>query len=509
MLSTSQDAAQPAETATLLSLRKIRKIYPGVVALDGVDFDLRIGEVHILLGENGAGKSTLIKILSGACQKTDGQIFLQGREIEIRHPRQAQDLGIRVIYQELNLVPSLSAAENIFLGRESTLLPGILNRGKMQESAQKVLEDLGIRIDARKPVRELGIAEQQMVEVAKALSTDSRILMMDEPTSALTEKEIKQLFATIHKLKQKGVSIIYISHRMEEIFEIGDRVTILRDGRLVGTRSIHEVTRSELIRLMVNRELKEQYPKQKAPRGDEALSVQGLGRTGVLKDISFSLHRGEVLGIAGLLGSGRTELARVLFGADRADAGTILVKGQRQEVNSTRSAIRLKIGLVTEDRKSQGLLLKLSVKDNICLPSLEKFSRFGIMDRRREDEAARRYVRQLGIKTPGLHQRVMFLSGGNQQKVVLSKWLCSEADILILDEPTRGIDVGSKVEIYEWINRLAAEGAAIIMISSELPEILGMSDRILVMRRGTVAGELPADQATQESILQLALGSYA
>jgi ribose transport system ATP-binding protein len=508
VVASSPNTVFPAEGATLLSLRNIRKTYPGVVALDDVDFDLCSGEVHVLLGENGAGKSTLVKILSGACQKTSGQIFLHGREIDIKHPRHAQDLGIRVIYQELNLVPYLSAADNIYLGRESTLLPGVLDRGKMLESAQKMLQDLGVSTDARKPVRDLGIAEQQMVEVAKALSTDARIIMMDEPTSALTESEIKQLFAAIHGLKQKGVSIIYISHRMEEIFEIGDRVTILRDGKRIGTRAIAEVSRPELIRLMVNRELKEQYPKLKIPRGEEVLRVEGLGRSGILKDINFALHRGEVLGIAGLLGSGRTELARVLFGADRADSGAIFVRGQRQEINSTRSAIRQKIGLVTEDRKSQGLLLKLSVKDNICLPSVEKFSRFGMMNCKRENEAALRYVRQLGIKTPGLQQRVMFLSGGNQQKVVLSKWLCSEADILILDEPTRGIDVGSKVEIYEWMNRLAAEGAAIIMISSELPEILGMSDRILVMRQGAIAGEFFAHQATQEDILQCALGSY-
>ena len=494
---------------TILRLRGIRKTYPGVVALEDVNFDLRRGEVHILLGENGAGKSTLVKILSGACRRTSGQIYLDEVETDIRNPKQAQDLSIRVIYQELNLVPYLSVADNLFLGREPSLIPGILDQAAINEAARRLLASLDLRIDPRTPVRSLGIAEQQMVEIAKALSSDARILIMDEPTSALTESEIRQLFATIRTLKQKGVSIIYISHRLEETFEIGDRVSVLRDGRLVATRPISEVTQPELIRLMVDRDVKEQFPKRKTSRGEEVLRVEDLSSDGKFADISFALHRGEVLGIAGLMGSGRTELARVLFGVDRADRGAIFVRGQRRDIRSVRTAIRLKMGFVTEDRKSEGLVLNLSVKDNICLPSVPKFSRLGLMRGRKEQQAALGYVRQLGIKTPSLRQRVVLLSGGNQQKVVLAKWLCSNAEILILDEPTRGIDVGAKVEIYEWMNRLTSQGAAILMISSELPEILGMSDRILVMRHGRIAGEFLAPEATQERILGAALGSYA
>jgi ribose transport system ATP-binding protein len=502
----------PMESPTILKLRGIRKTYPGVVALDDVDFDLRKGEVHVLLGENGAGKSTLVKILSGACQRTSGRIILNDLEVDIRNPRQALDLSIGVIYQELSLVPYLSVADNLLLGREPVLLPGILDQSAINESARRLLGGLGLRTNPRKLVKELGIAEQQMVEIAKALSADARILVMDEPTSALTESEIRQLFATIRTLKQKGVSIVYISHRLEETFQIGDQVSVLRDGRLVATRSISGVTQSELIRLMVDRDLKEQFPKQKAEIGEEVLRAEGLGRHGAFSDVSFSLRRGEVLGIAGLMGSGRTELARVLFGVEQADRGAIFIRGQRRDIRSVREAIKQRMGFLTEDRKSEGLVLKLSVKENICLPSASRFSRLGwlgLMRSSREHQAALEYVRKLAIKTPGVKQKVVFLSGGNQQKVVLSKWLCSEAEILILDEPTRGIDVAAKVEIYEWMNRLTAAGAAILMISSELHEVLGMSDRILVMRRGMIAGEFAAAEATQEQILGAALGSHA
>jgi ribose transport system ATP-binding protein len=497
------------ESPIILRLSGIRKTYPGVVALQDVDFDLRRGEVHVLLGENGAGKSTLVKILSGACRRTSGRIHLNEVEIDIRNPRQAQDLSIGVIYQELSLVPYLSVADNLLLGREPVLLPGILDQSAINESARQLLAGLGLRTDPRKPVRDLGIAEQQMIEIAKALSADARIIVMDEPTSALTESEIRQLFATIRTLKQRGVSIVYISHRLEETFQIGDRVSVLRDGRLVATRAISEVTQPELIRLMVDRELKEQFPKQRAEIGEELLRVEDLSRNGAFTNVSFSLHRGEVLGIAGLMGSGRTELARTLFGVDQADKGAIFILGQRREVRSVREAIKLRMGFLTEDRKSEGLVLKLSVKENICLPSVPRFSRLGFMSSKRERQAALTYVRKLGIKTPGVKQKVVFLSGGNQQKVVLSKWLCSEAEILILDEPTRGIDVAAKVEIYEWMNRLTAAGAAILMISSELHEILGMSDRILVMRNGMITGEFVAAEATQEQVLGAAFGSHA
>ena len=489
-------------------MRSIRKTFPGVVALNEVDFDLRRGEVHILLGENGAGKSTLMKILSGACQKDSGKILLNNREIEIKNPRHSCELGIGIIYQELNLVPHLSAAENIFLGREPIAF-GLIDKKRMNQSARQLLTGLGMDFDPQRLVRELSIAEQQMVEIAKAISQDARILIMDEPTSALTEREIKELFARIRLLKSDGVSIIYISHRMEELFEIGDRVTVLRDGNRVGTHSIAEVTKPELIRMMVNRELTQQFPKIKAPRGREVLRVDGLSRNGTLTRISFSLYEGEILGIAGLLGSGRTELARAIFGLDKIDAGSIQVKGQLQKITSPRQAINLGFGFLTEDRKTQGLVLPLSVQENICLPSVERFSRFGVVSNSEEAEAAGRFLKDLRIKATGLGQRVIYLSGGNQQKVVLSKWLCSNGNILIFDEPTRGIDVGSKAEIYQLMNQLTAAGTAIIMISSDLPEILGMSDRVLVMHQGRINGEFSAAEATQEQILHCALGEAA
>lgn len=491
---------------TILELNHISKTFPGVIALDDVHFDLRKGEVHVLLGENGAGKSTLVKILSGAYQKTSGTILLDQQEIHIKNPKHAQQLGISIIYQELNLVSHLSAGENIFLGREPANRWGVVDFKKLFADAQKILDDLGVAIDARSLVRDLGVAKQQMVEVAKALSLDARIVIMDEPTSALTEQEIEELFKTIHHLKQNGVAIIYISHRLDEIFQIGDRVTILRDGKWIGTQSIKKVDKPGLIRMMVNRELKDQFPRQKVQRGDEVLRIENLANDR-LKQINLSLFAGEVLGIAGLLGSGRTELARTIFGMDKIDTGKIYTKGQELKFGSPRRSINSGIGYLTEDRKSQGLILNLSVKENVSLPSLDRFSKFGVMKSRLEKDTVENYIDELRIKTPGINQKVMFLSGGNQQKVVMSKWLCSNVDILIFDEPTRGIDVGSKVEIYQLMNRLTAEGVGILMISSELPEILGMSDRILVMHEGRITGEFLTEEATQEKILKCALGA--
>ncbi len=490
--------------APVLEMRHIRKTFPGVVALDDVDFELRRGEVHILLGENGAGKSTLMKILSGAYQKSAGQIILDGVEVEIKNPKHAQALGIGIIYQEFNLIPQLSVGENIFLGREPARLPGLINQRAIFQEAVRVLSSLGVTLDPQRLVKELKVADQQMVEVAKALSLDARILIMDEPTAALTEHEIKELFATIRRLKDTGVAIVYISHRMEELFEIGDRVTVLRDGRTVGTYDVRGMNKSELIRLMINRELTELFPKEEAKRGEEILRVEGLSTKDGLKDISFSLHKGEVLGIAGLLGAGRTELARAIFGLDKITSGTIYINGTPQQINSPRRAINSGIGFLTEDRKSQGLVLPLSVKENLCLSSVDKFSSWGVMDSGEEQQAANRYVKELRIRTPSLDQQVVFLSGGNQQKVVLSKWLCCQSEVFIFDEPTRGVDVGAKAEIYQLMNRLTASGVAIIMISSELLEVLGMSDRIMVMRGGRITGEFSAAEATQERILQCA-----
>jgi ribose transport system ATP-binding protein len=488
-------------------MRHIGKEFPGVVALDDVNFTLLKGEVHVLLGENGAGKSTLVKIISGAYQKSAGGLFLDGDEIEIKNPRHAQHLGISIIYQEFNLIPELSAAENIFLGREFLLSPGVIDQKKVDKKAQSLLDDLGVTINARHLVGDLGVAQKQMVEVAKALSLDAKIIIMDEPTSALTNNEIAELFSTIKKLRASGVSIIYISHRLEELFEIGDRVTVLRDGKYIGTHHISRLKHHDLIRMMVDRELTEQYPKQKQQIGDEILRIENLNRKGSLEDINFTISRGEILGVAGLLGSGRTELARVIFGADKIDSGMIYIDGKLQNVNNPKKAINLNIGYLTEDRKTEGLVLDLSVQSNVCLASLEQFSKFGVISVKKEVQAATKYVKDLRIKTPGLNQKVLFLSGGNQQKVVVSKWLCSNAKVLIFDEPTRGIDVGSKVEIYQLMNRLTASGVGILMISSELPEILGMSDRVMIMREGSIAGIYNTDGITQEKILQHALGA--
>jgi len=490
----------------VLQMQHISKTFPGVVALEDVCLELRRGEVHVLLGENGAGKSTLVKILSGAYQKSSGEIFIEGEKTEIKNPKQAQELGISIIYQELNLVSQLSAAENIFLGKEPVKTFGVIDFKKLFAQSQQLLDELGVRINSKSLIKNLGIAEQQMVEVAKALSFRSKILIMDEPTSALTEEEIKELFQTIKRLKKKGVAIIYISHRIEELFEIGDKVTVLRDGKYIDTKNIAETNSAELIRLMVNRELNEQFPKQVAKKGDEILRVESLAKKNKLYDINFCLYQGEVLGIAGLLGSGRTELARAIFGIDKIDAGKIIIKGQRKNLTSPRDSINLGIGLLTEDRKSQGLVLNLSLRDNICLPNLDMFSNYGVVNSQQENLTAKKYIRELRIKTPSFKQKVINLSGGNQQKVVVSKWLCSQADILIFDEPTRGIDVGSKVEIYQLMNQLTAAGVGIIMISSELPEILGMSDRILVMCQGRINGEFTRQEATPEKILQRALG---
>ena len=487
-------------------MRHIRKSFPGLVALDDVDFDLRKSEVHVLLGENGAGKSTLVKILGGAYQKDAGEITLDDRKVDIKNPRHAQQTGIASIHQEFNLIPHLSVGENILLGREPMRLGAVIDQTAIFREGEKALRDLGVEIDVRKPVHELSVAQQQIVEVAKALSMEARILIMDEPTSALTEHEIRSLFAAIRKLKKKDVAIIYISHRLDELFEIGDRVTVLRDGKCAGTRDVSGISKQELITMMVDRPVGERFPKQGADPGEEVLRLEGVSIKSALKDISFSVYRGEVLGIAGLMGSGRTTLARTIFGLEKPDTGKIYVKGRLCEIRSPRAAIASGIGFLTEDRKTQGLVLGLSVMANMCLPSIEEISRLGIVSRTEEERLSGKFVRDLHIKTPALSQKVVYLSGGNQQKVVLSKWLCRQAEIFIFDEPTRGIDVGAKEEIYHLMNRLTANGVAIVMISSEMPEVLGMSDRILVMRQGKISGEFHAREATQEQILRCALG---
>ncbi|MBC7529290.1 MAG: sugar ABC transporter ATP-binding protein [Chthonomonadaceae bacterium] len=495
------------EATPALEMRHISKTYPGVRALDDVSLTVGKGEVHALLGENGAGKSTLMKILAGAQSKDSGTILLNGALVEIDSPQKAMALGVSIIYQEFNLVPYLSAGENIFLGREPKAgLPGFVNFKVLFAEAQRVLDNLGVKIDARMPVNRLSIAQQQMVEIAKATSKKSKIIVMDEPSATLTDHELRALFALIKQLKSEGVSVVYISHRLEEIIEICDRATIMRDGKWIATLDVKDLTREDIIRLMVGRELKDAIPKVAAPLGSPALEVRNLNRKGVLHDISFTVHKGEVLGIAGLVGAGRTETVRVIFGADAMDSGEILVDGKPVTIRSPQDAIKNGIGFVTEDRKHQGLVLNMAVRENSTLANLGAISRMSFIKRSEEKQVTEKYRTSLAIKTPHIEQAVKNLSGGNQQKVVLAKWLFTGSKILIFDEPTRGIDVGAKSEIYKLMNELAAQGVAIIMISSELPEVMGMSDRILVMHEGRLTGELTRAEATQEQIMTLATG---
>jgi ribose transport system ATP-binding protein len=488
-------------------MRGIRKAFPGVVALDGVDLTLHAGEVHILLGENGAGKSTLMKILSGAYRKDAGSIVMNGEEIDIASPRDALARGIRIIYQELNLVPHLSVAENIFLGAAPTRFAGVIDRARLHANAARLLGELGLDIAPEVHIHRLSLAQRQMVEIAKALSSQDKasVLVMDEPTSALTAREVDQLFQLIARLTARGVAIVYITHRLEEVGRIGQRVTVLRDGRHVTTTMLAATTIAELVRLMANRDVGEHFPKQRTAPGIELLRVEHLGRGNVLHDITFTLHAGEVVGIGGLLGAGRTELARILAGADRGERGRVICKGTAVVFGAPGDAIRRGIGLLPEDRKAEGFVAGLTVARNIALPHGRKLARFGFLPRRSEETLADPVVRDLRVKATAT-QETRLLSGGNQQKVVLGKWLAGDAQVFIFDEPTRGVDVGAKVEIYHLMNRLTAAGAGILMISSEMPELLGMSDRVLVMHKGRITAELDARDATQERVLSAALG---
>ena len=491
---------------SLIRMENITMEFPGVKALDQVSFDAKAGEVHVILGENGAGKSTITKILAGVHKKTEGTIYIDGELSDYSSIHEAKEKGISMIFQELQLIPHLTVAENIFLGKEPAGKAGISWK-KMNEETTKLLEHLGLNIKATDVVKYLGVGQQQMVEIIKAISNDSRIIIMDEPTAALTESEINELFQIINELKSKNVCVIYISHRMAELLEIGDRVTVLRDGKYVGTVDVENTSLDELITMMVGRSLEQQYPKERIPAGEIALKVENIScnETGV-KDVSFEARRGEVVGFAGLMGAGRTELMRAVFGADKIDEGVIYIHGNEIQIKHPIDAIQNKIGLLTEDRKAQGLNLKMGIDQNITLPSLSKITGKINLNLKREKVITKEQVDSLSIKTPSLVQKAKYLSGGNQQKVVLAKWLVCESDIVIFDEPTRGIDVGAKVEIYKVMNKLAARGAAVIMVSSELPEILGMSDRIYVMREGRITGELNYMEATQENIMSLATG---
>ncbi|MGQ9731261.1 MAG: sugar ABC transporter ATP-binding protein [Candidatus Zipacnadales bacterium] len=491
-----------------MEMRNISKSFPGVRALHNVSFELRRGEIHALVGENGAGKSTLIKILAGALERDAGEIRVGGQIAHLRSPQAAIAAGISVIYQEFNLVPYLSVAENIYLGREPKHW-GIIDFRTMRSGARALLDRLGASFSETALVHELSVAEQQMVEIAKALSVESKVLVMDEPSATLTEHELESLFQQMRSLRAEGVSIIYISHRLEEVFEIADRVTVLRDGEVVGTAPVSELDSQTIIRMMVGRDISGDTPggrKGEEKKAEELLRVEGMTRGNQVRDVSFTLYRGEILGVAGLVGAGRTELARTIFGADQATGGQIYLEGRPVWPRSPAHAIALGIGLVPEDRKLQGLVLGMALSSNVTLARLNAVTKIGVLDGRRERAVAEEYVTKLDIHTPHVQQIARNLSGGNQQKVVLAKWLFAQSKVLIFDEPTRGIDVGAKQEIYQIMRRVADSGAGVIMISSELPEILRMSDRIMVMHEGRVAGFLDPAATTQEEIMTLATG---
>ena len=491
----------------IIVVKNLSKAFPGVQALKDVQLDLYPGEIHTLVGENGAGKSTLMKVLSGVYQRDSGEIFLDGVKVEIPNPRAAQRHGISIIHQELNLMNHLTVAQNIFIGREPRKLKGILlDEKKLNEDARAVFSLLKMDIDPRTKMGELTIAKQQMVEIAKALSYEARVLIMDEPTAPLNATEIDELFDVIHKLKSKGVGIIYISHRMDELFRISDRITVMRDGQHVDTLNVQDTNLDHIIALMVGRKIQDNgFPPAQTGDKPVVLKVSGLSRGKALKNVSFEARKGEVLGFAGLMGAGRTETARAVFGADPVDSGEIWVNGQRVHIRTPSDAVRHGIGYLSEDRKRYGLAIGMDIQTNVGLASLERFTGLGGFIKKGTLEAATKdSVDKLAIKTPSILQKVKFLSGGNQQKVVIAKWLIRNCDILFFDEPTRGIDVGAKQEIHRLINELARSGKAIIMISSELPEILRMSHRIIVMCEGRVTGELAASEATQEKVMKLA-----
>ncbi len=490
----------------LVTMRGIDKAFPGVRALKGAEFDLRPGEVHALMGENGAGKSTLMKILAGIYRQDAGEVLVGGQPVDLGSPRAAIAAGIGIIHQELILMPHLTAAQNILIGREPRKAGGLLlDEAALNAYAADVFRSMSLSIDPRTPVGSFTIARQQMVEIAKALSFRSRILIMDEPTAALNDKEVGELFAIINRLKADGVGIVYISHKMDEIKRIADRVTVMRDGAYVGTVDAKETPISKIISMMVGREIDNEAPA--APdltSAPVALEARGLTRGSQVRDVSFAVKAGEILGFAGLMGAGRTEVARLIFGADKADAGEILLGGKRVEIGAPQDAVRHGIGYLSEDRKALGLATGLDVRNNIALASIPRFSKFfGILDEQAMHAAANEYIEKLAIKTPSDRQPARLLSGGNQQKIVIAKWLLRDCKVLIFDEPTRGIDIGAKNEIYKLLNALAAEGKAIIVISSELPEVLRLSHRIAVMCEGRLTGILPAG-AAQEDIMHLA-----
>ena len=492
---------------SIVTIRDLCKSFAGVRALDKAQFDLQPGEVHALMGENGAGKSTLMKVLAGVYSKDSGEVLLDGQPVDIDSPRAAQALGIGIIHQELNLMNHLSAAQNIFIGREPRGRLGLfIDEEAMRAETQRIFERMNLRLDPRTPVGELTVARQQMVEIAKALSFDSRVLIMDEPTAALNNEEVADLFRIIGQLKSQGVAVVYISHKMDELKRIADRVTVMRDGQHIATVPMAETPMDSLIAMMVGRRLTDVESEFPDTSGNEVvLEARGICRGTMVRNASFVLRKGEILGFAGLMGAGRTELARAVFGADRIDAGEVFVRGRKVSIRSPEDAVAHGIGYLSEDRKHFGLATGMDVETNIALPNMKRFLSMGMfIDQAAISAAGERYVKQLNIKTPSTQQQVRLLSGGNQQKIVIAKWLLRDCGVLFFDEPTRGIDVGAKAEIYRLLNALAEQGKAIVIISSELPEILRMSHRVLVMCEGRITGELAGREASQEKIMQLA-----
>ena len=489
----------------ILDIQGLTKELPGVKALSEVSFQVHRGSVHALVGENGAGKSTLIKILTGVYQATAGSFTFKGQPVKVEKPLDAQRLGLSVVHQELKLVETLSVAENIFLGRPQSGRGGLVDWRRMRDEAQKLVDELHIQLNVGREVSRLSIAQKQIVEICKALSFNAELIIMDEPSATLTDNELNCLFDIIDHLKRKGITVIYISHRMEEIFRIADTVTVLRDGMHIATLPVEQVNRQQLISLMVGRELGNEYPKLPAEITDVALEVRNLNRAGVLHDVNLNVRHGEILGIAGLVGAGRTETARAIFAADRMTSGQIFINGREVRFSSVRDAIHHGIALIPEDRKQQGLVLGMSVKHNTSMVNLDNVCEHRLLNEKRERELARSMIDMLDISTPTEEKEVRLLSGGNQQKVVLAKWLAVDSEIMIFDEPTRGIDVGAKAEIYKLMCQMAQRGKAVIMISSDMPELIGICDRIYAMREGTVSGELTRENFSQEAIMELAV----
>jgi rhamnose transport system ATP-binding protein len=490
----------------IVELIGISKQFGAVQALRDVDLNLYPGEVHALLGENGAGKSTLVKLLAGIHRPDTGAIRIGGKEVELHSPAQARNFGIAVIHQEPTLFPDLNVAENVFMGRHPRDRFGRVAWQKMYQEVEHLLASLDVHLNVYTPVQGLSVADQQLVEIAKALSLQSRVLIMDEPTAALSAHEVHELFTIVKQLRERGVAILFVSHRLEEVFELAERVTILRDGMRVSTTPIAELNTEEIIRQMVGRELETLYPKSDVEPGEVILDVRHLTHKGEFEDVSFQLRQGEILGFAGLVGAGRTEVARVIFGIDRADAGEIRIGGKPVQIHSPEAAMKYRIAYVPEDRRQHGLIMDFSIVRNMTLPILRQTSLLGLVNQQREREIAKDYSAQLQVRSAGIDQLVKALSGGNQQKVVLAKWLITNPSVLILDEPTRGIDVGSKAEVHRIISELARKGLAIILISSELPEVLAMADRVLVMHEGRIAAEFTHAEADQEKVMFAATG---